>query len=60
MLKAKMSGEPIQPAEATWVPEVKLRNLRAMAHLYRASNRPIYPRAQYHRTMSEEMIDGIN
>jgi D-proline reductase (dithiol) PrdA len=30
MLKAKMLGEPIQPAETKWAPEVKLRNLQAI------------------------------
>jgi D-proline reductase (dithiol) PrdA len=30
MLKAKMIGEPIQPAETKWAPEVKLRNLQAI------------------------------
>ena len=31
MLKAKMTGEPIQPAEGRWTPDVKRRNLQAIA-----------------------------
>jgi D-proline reductase (dithiol) PrdA len=31
MLKAKMTGEWIQPAEGQWAPDVKRRNLRAIA-----------------------------
>ena len=31
MLKAKMMGEPIQPAEGKWAPDVVRRNLQAIS-----------------------------
>ncbi len=31
MLKAKMAGEPIQPAEDKWSPDIQLRNLHTIA-----------------------------